>query len=189
MPSVCLSIPPPDEQSLDLVQQFKIKIESLQKQIINYRLQFKKDRLINIMNKIKLCDFDEYEERKKSTDTATNFDFMLSNVKDEIEQLIKQSNQSFENQHLFDFSKSDAKLLIDTYDTCCKKLNGFGEKSAEKTECQKFEQKFQSDLQCLELKLKYLFEKFSKNFHLKIKNSNSSKIMDQVLSQYRVCKK
>lgn len=189
VPSVCLAIPKPDEECIETIQQLKIRIESLKKQIISYRFQFKKDRLINIMNKIKLCDFDEYEERKESTDTTTNFDIMLSNVKNEIEELIKLSNQNCENQHFLEFSKSDAKLLIDTYDTCCKKLNGFSEQSAEKTECQKFDQKFRSDLECLELKLKYLYEKFSKNFQFKLKISNNSKIIDQVLSQYQVCKK
>ncbi|RNA44594.1 dystonin isoform X35, partial [Brachionus plicatilis] len=138
VPSVCLAIPPPDEESLDLIQQLKIRIESLDKQILSYRLQFKKDRLFNVMNKIKICDFDEYEERKKSADANTNFDLILNSVKYEIEELVNQSTElngkNGKNQHFIEFSNSDAKLLIDSYDACSKKLNEFNEKSAEKNQ-------------------------------------------------------
>lgn len=190
VPSVCLAIPPPDEESLDLIQQLKIRIESLDKQILSYRLQFKKDRLFNVMNKIKICDFDEYEERKKSADANTNFDLILNSVKYEIEELINQSTElngkNGKNQHFIEFSNSDAKLLIDSYDACSKKLNEFNEKSAEKNQCQKFEKKFNSDLECLDLKLKYLAEKLTKIQQFELKNSNSSKIIDKIICHYQV---
>lgn len=192
VPSVCLSIPPPDEEILDLIQQLKIKIESLPKQVLSYRLQFKKDRLFSLMNKIKICDFDEYEEKRKSADTNKNFDLILSSVKYEIEQLIKQSNEfnanSYQNQQSIEFSKTDVKLLIDSYDSCCKKLNEFSCKSAEKTQCQKFEKKFQSDLECLQLKLKYLIEKLAKLQQFEFKNLDFFKAsIDKILTQYQVC--
>ncbi|CAF0712702.1 unnamed protein product [Brachionus calyciflorus] len=188
VPSVCFLLPPPDEESQDLIQQLKIRIENLTNQVLNYKIKFKKDRLFNLMNQIKFCEFDDYEERRKLRDSDKNFDLMLNSIKFEIEEMINSVDlkTGTDRNHHTSETNTDVQLLIESYDKCCQKLNDFNEKSIEKNECQKFEKQFGSDLQCLELRLKYLYEKFEQIEKLEIKSVNRSDFIDKVIAQYQV---
>ena len=81
----------------------------------------------------------------------------------------------------------DMKNLIDNYEKCCKKLNELGQKSQIKDEQNKFEKEIKSDLECLELKLKYLNDKCSQLGKLdKSTQMTSSAYLDKLINEYQV---
>lgn len=161
VPSVCFTLPPVDEDSVDIANQLKSRHEHLLQQVKNCQLQLKKDRLFSLMSTIKFCELDEYVERKASKNTDLDLDLLLSKIKSDLDKLVHEAN-SCEN--------SDMKVLIESYEKCCKKLNDLNEKSLAKDECEKLEKQVNSDMECLQLKLNYLNEKSAQ-----LRNSNSLK--------------
>ena len=120
-------------------------------------------------------------------------------IKQEIDSLLQESpnaNTSGGKVKTANFSSEfdcylndDMKMLIETYEKCSRKLNELNEKSQIKDEQNKFERQFNSDIECLELKLKYLNEKFSQMTKTE-RNNSQTKISDYIeslIAQYEVC--
>jgi hypothetical protein len=85
------------------------------------------------------------------------------------------------------YFNDDMKNLIENYEKCCKKLNELGQKSQVKDEQNKFEKEIKSDLECLELKLKYLNDKCSQLGKLdKQSQMTSSAYLDKLINEYQV---
>jgi hypothetical protein len=81
----------------------------------------------------------------------------------------------------------DMKNLIENYEKCCKKLNELSQKSKIKDEQNKCEKEIKSDLECLELKLKYLNDKCSLLGKLeKTSQMTTSAFLDKLINEYQV---
>jgi hypothetical protein len=126
-------------------------------------------------------------------------EILLTKIKQEIDTLLHESptsgsssatkgkTTSFSNE--FDcYLNDDMKMLIETYEKCSKKLNELNEKSQIKDEQNKFERKFNSDIECLELKLKYLNDKYTQMTKTQ-RTATQTKISDfieSLIAQYEV---
>lgn len=185
VPSVCFILPPVDEDSVDLVDQLKLRFNNLIKQANSCQLQFKKDRLFSLMNTIKFCELDEYESRKNSKNKEQDdLNLLLTRIKSDIDELIKESASSSISSSYF---SSDMKILIESYEKCCKILNELNEKSIIKDECEKLEKQIKSDTECLELKLKYLNESLAQLESMdKFGKANKVEFIEKVIQQYQV---
>jgi hypothetical protein len=128
---------------------------------------------------------------------------LLTKIKQEIDTLLHESPTSgsgssgssvakskptsFSNE--FDcYLNDDMKMLIETYEKCAKKLNELNEKSQIKDEQNKFERQFNSDIECLELKLKYLNDKYTQMTKTE-RTATQAKLSDfieSLIAQYEV---
>ena len=195
MPSICFSLLSVDEEALECADQMSKSCENLIKQAASFQNQLRKDRLFDLMNTIKFCELDEYEERKS---TNLDYEIVLKNIKCEIDSLNLQNKTYFGD---------DMKMLIEYYEQCCKRLNQLIEKSQIKgkiptqtfsflrlfydylfeDERNKFESKLNSDVECLEMKLKYLHDKFSQMERTeKPKQLSHMDYIEKLIAQYQV---
>ena len=139
---------------------------------------------------------------------------ILNNIKADIDNLLQDVQcKSPKNQSASPTTASaasfneDVRILIEGYEKCCKKLNELNEKSqikgkfncncssqsitnlnfCFKDEQNKLERELNSDIECLELKLKYLNEKFTQI--VKTEKTGQMKIsdyVDKLILQYQV---
>jgi hypothetical protein len=195
VPSICFSLLSVDEEALECAEQMSKSCENLIKQAASCQNQLRKDRLFDLMNTIKFCELDEYEERKN---TNLDYEIVLKNIKCEIDSLNLQNKTYFGD---------DMKMLIEYYEQCCKRLNQLIEKSQIKgkiptqtfsflrlfydylfeDERNKFESKLNSDVECLEMKLKYLHDKFSQMERTeKPKQLSHMDYIEKLIAQYQV---
>jgi hypothetical protein len=86
------------------------------------------------------------------------------------------------------YFNNDMKILIETYEKCSKKVNELSEKSILKDEYTKLEKEFNSDLECLEMKLKYLNEKLTqlKSVEKKPVHKTNTEYVDKLINQHQV---
>jgi hypothetical protein len=81
----------------------------------------------------------------------------------------------------------DMKVLIENYEKCCKKLNDLNQNAHIKDERNKLEREVLSDVDCIELKLKYLSEKRNQLGKLeKTAQMSCSAFLDKLINEYQV---
>jgi hypothetical protein len=108
----------------------KKRCEALYREAYGCQRQFKKERLLGLMNMIKFCELDEFDQRKESTNKEINLELLLKEIKTGVDALVADSTlPSVAKLGLSTSKNNDTKLVLESYERCCSKLDELNKKS------------------------------------------------------------
>lgn len=133
----------------------KKRSEDLYRETHACQRQFKKDRILGLMNSIKFCELDEvgifihfvliyrrwhlneinfslkkYDQRKSGDHKEQSLESLLVEIKAGVDDLVKESQPigKLGNHH----KNNDLKLIVESYERCCTRLAELSQKSQER---------------------------------------------------------
>jgi hypothetical protein len=134
-PSVIFMIPLVDEESFDSAADLRAQCENLICQAQSCQIQYRKDRLLSQMNRIKFYEIECFEDEARRYNDIIEFEGLIIQIKLDIDGIVsdlaEKVNRAEESgvgasPHASVFG-SDVSLLLESYDVCCAKLDELSE--------------------------------------------------------------